>query len=315
MLAARTAAREGLTRPIPVTMRFDDAQAAEESEWQELVIGHLGIDDWERLDAPDLDFVGAVASTAMRRHGLLWPPNSHAHAPLFERAAGGSLLSGVEGDGVFGSWRFARIGDLISGRAKPQPRDALRLAYAALPQRTRSFITRRRRDPYPPPAFLRPRYARQWKQAMVGSTPLRFGDHLLAVEQARTSAILHASLQALASEAEVMLVNPFLGGAFIDSLRARGGSWGFGDRSSMMAALFGELLPPTSLSRPRKALFNEVFWRDASREFASQWDGRDVDEEIVDPEQLRAAWLAGDSRSATLLQAVWLADQQAVAAR
>jgi asparagine synthase (glutamine-hydrolysing) len=66
------------------------------------VVGHLGLSDWLRLEFTDeLDAVGPYAQRVMRRHGVLWPFNAHFHVPLFEAAAGGSLLTGVGGDQLF----------------------------------------------------------------------------------------------------------------------------------------------------------------------------------------------------------------------
>ena len=56
--AARVARREGLPLPVPITHRFPSASDTQETEWQEQVIRHLGLDDWVRIDAAgDLDCV------------------------------------------------------------------------------------------------------------------------------------------------------------------------------------------------------------------------------------------------------------------
>src|SRR3954451_5362253 len=112
VLAAATAIarREGLRLPVPVTHRFPSAALTQETEWQEQVIGHLGLSDWVRIDAADdLDCVGPVATEVLRRHGLLWPCNAYFHAPIFEAAAGGAVLTGVGGDEAFSpsSWTHA----------------------------------------------------------------------------------------------------------------------------------------------------------------------------------------------------------------
>src|SRR5687768_3761316 len=44
--ATRVARREGLPLPLPVTNRFPLAGHTDESHWQELVVRHLGLDDW-----------------------------------------------------------------------------------------------------------------------------------------------------------------------------------------------------------------------------------------------------------------------------
>src|SRR3954471_2913458 len=97
--AAAVARRESLPQPIPVTLRASEVPLADESDWQESVVGHLGLDDWIRLEIGDgLDAVGPYARGALERHGLLWPFNAHFHAPMLEQAAGGTLLTGIGGD-------------------------------------------------------------------------------------------------------------------------------------------------------------------------------------------------------------------------
>lgn len=106
-VAVRLARREGLALPVPVTMRFADAEDTHESDWQELVIRHLGLKEWVRLDLTDeLDLLGPISTDVLLRHGLLWPPNSFAHLVILREAPGGSLLTGLDGDGVFGNWRY-----------------------------------------------------------------------------------------------------------------------------------------------------------------------------------------------------------------
>ena len=76
-LATHLARREGLPLPIPVTHRFPTAGDTQETEWQEEVVGHLGLDEWVRIEAAgDLDCVGPIATRALRRHGVLWPCNA-----------------------------------------------------------------------------------------------------------------------------------------------------------------------------------------------------------------------------------------------
>jgi hypothetical protein len=101
-VATAVARREGLALPIPATNRFPTADGTLETEWQERVIAYLGIEDWIRRDLTDeLDCVGPVATRVLRRHGVLWPCNTHFHDPLFEAAAGGSVLTGIGGDEAF----------------------------------------------------------------------------------------------------------------------------------------------------------------------------------------------------------------------
>ena len=101
-IAARVARAEGLDLPIPITWRFPHAPRSHESEIQDEVVAALQLPDWVRLTGGDeLDLVGPVAQQTLRRHGVLYPFNTFLHAPLLERAAGGTLLTGVGGDELF----------------------------------------------------------------------------------------------------------------------------------------------------------------------------------------------------------------------
>jgi asparagine synthase (glutamine-hydrolysing) len=98
-VAVAVARREGLPLPVPVTHRFPSASETDEAAWQEQVIAQLGLEDWMRIElASELDAIGSVATAVIERHGLLWPCNTYFHEPIFEAAAGGSVLTGIGGD-------------------------------------------------------------------------------------------------------------------------------------------------------------------------------------------------------------------------
>src|SRR6266511_4657791 len=133
-VAVTVARKEGLPLPIPATNRFPDATATDESEWQERVVLHLGLDEWIRLDHRDeLDCVGPVAADVLTRHGLLWPFNAYFHVPLFRLAAGGSVLTGVGGDEQLSPSQWSRALDVVRGRQRPQLLDVFRIALALAP--------------------------------------------------------------------------------------------------------------------------------------------------------------------------------------
>jgi asparagine synthase (glutamine-hydrolysing) len=317
-VAARLARREGLPPPIPLTMRFPAAPASEESEWQERVVRAIGLSDWQRIEpAGDFDFVGPLAARCLLAHGVLWPPNAHAHAPLLECARGGSLLTGIDGDGVLGGWAWPRLASVIAGRVAPTPRDLLRLAKLVAPSSLRARVLRRRGVTASVGGWLRPAVRDAWRRAMVADEPLRWSAHIEMLARSRHFALARAGLEALAGDADTLAVHPFMDRQFLAALRSAGGAWGWGDRSETTAALFGQLLPGDTVKRGTKALFDEVFWREPSRQFAREWDGSGVDEDLVDPDALRAEWLAEtpDVRTALLLQTLWLDRQQRDPAR
>ena len=319
-VAARAARREGLALPVPVTQRFRDAPRTAESDWQELVVKHLALPDWERVDAgSEFGFVGSAATRCLRRHGLLWPPNCHFHAPLLERAGGGSLLTGLDGDTVLGGWPWVRVASVLSGRAKPEPRDLLRLGRAATPGPVRRLVDRWRGSRAPAAPWLRPSerdaYVSTWRDAL--NEPVRWNARVTALARKRYLAVAFWSLQTLADDTGTLLLHPFLDPGFLAALACAGGVRGWGDRTTTTAALFGEILPRETVTRTSKATFDEVSWSEPSRDFARNWNGAGVNEELVDPDALRAEWLNDTPHfgTATLLQSAWLHANKITATR
>lgn len=312
--AVDVARRRGLPDPVPVTLRFPGVASTEESRWQELVVSHLGVRDWERIAIGDeLDLLGPVARSALSTHGLLWPPNAHVHVPILDRARGGCLLTGWDGDGLLGGWRWARTQSVIHGRVRPEARDFLRVGLALAPPRAR------RRWMRPPVLgavpWLRPAARAEFAALMrtdAAREPLRW-DHRIAYYRRRRYLYLTVrSLELLAATRMVRVRHPLLAPAFLAALASEGGRWGYGDRTAIMGALFGDLLPLELVTRRGKAEFGRALWRAEARAFAASWDGSGVGLDLVDPEQLRAAWrLASPKFGAnTLLQQAWLATQE-----
>lgn len=309
-VAARVARREGLAAPIPATNRFPGVAHADESRWQELVVRHLGLADWLRLDHGDeLDAVGPVATRALCRHGLLWPFNAHFHAPLLEAAAGGSLLTGIGGDEAFGSPRWSRAARVLTGRARPRPRDAARVALLAAPRPLRrTVLARRLPAPFPwLTADARRELAHLWA-ADEAAQPLRPRPRLQRFLRLRALRLGLRSLDLLAADAGARIAHPLASGGFCAALAANSSPLGFPDRATAVRELFGELLPPQLLARRTKARFEGAFWRRYSREVAAAWDGEAADPALVDRAALRSLWAGPepDAHTYLLLQAAWL---------
>lgn len=312
--ATRSARRHGLPPPVPVTLRVRNAPRAEESDWQERVVRHLGLHEWERREVGDeLDRVGPLSASVLRRHGVLYPPNTFLQLPLLEAARGGSLLSGLGGDELFAGWRWRNHADALARRRRPTLRDPLRLAYAASPRRVRGWRETRRYR-LVGLAWLRPAAARAASRlaaAARAEQPRSWSHWVDWTARGRSLSASRWSLSLLASDADTLLVHPLLDPAFLAALARSGGRLGFGDRTAGMRAVFGDLLPDEVLSRPTKAEYGEAFWGRGTREFATRWGGGGVDLDLVDPDALRREWLKPRPHedSAMLFHAAWLADQ------
>jgi asparagine synthase (glutamine-hydrolysing) len=314
-LAADVARREGLAPPIPATHRFPGLAEADERSWQEMVVAHLGLSDWLRLEWTDeLDMLGPVATDVLRRHGVLVPFNAHFHAPLLERAAGGSLLTGVGGDELFEDVSRARLASVSFGGRRPRARELPLLAFAVAPAAVRVPVIARRRG-FEGFGWIRPHARRLLAREYArweARDPLRWdralrewwwpGRHL----QCNV-----AGKAALAAGHDVEIAHPLSDPAVLAAFAADGGAAGPGDRRRGLARLLGPLLPPALLERRTKASFDGAFWAGTAREFARGWDGGGVDPALVDAERLRAEWLKPrpDAHSFALLQAAWLSAQ------
>ena len=311
-LAAAVARREGLPLPIPATLRFPGAQDALETEWQEQVVTHLGLDDWIRLELThELDCVGPVATRCLKRHGVLWPANAHFHAPLFAEARGGSFLTGIGGDELLGASRWLHARRVLAGAAAPRPHDALALALALAPPRLRRLVTRRRIRSTPFP-WLRAQTAEELRRQLAddeAAEPFGWREGILFSARHRYLHVGTRSLALLAADEKVALTHPFLAPPFVAALAALPRAERFDSRRDAMDAIFGDLLPEPVRSRPTKASFDEAFWHEHSRELVRRWNGEGVDTRLVDPDRLRAEWEsdAPDPRTYTLLQSVKVA--------
>lgn len=314
-VAARVARRESLPLPIPATNRFASVGESDESDWQERVVDHLGLEDWARVEHDaELDCVGPIAAQTLLRHGLLWPFNAHFHVPLLRLASGGSMLTGIGGDEMLSVSSWTRVLDVLRARVRPEPRDLLRVGFVVAPESLRRRVLRSRLPlAYP---WLRPEARRDAAAAWAAQSamePLRWRAHVGWVRRLRYLHVGVASLRAVAADERVRIEHPFLDPSFasrLAHLRRRGR---FENRTSGMVSLFGGLLPDDVLSRSTKASFDAAFWNEPSRTFAASWQGEGVDTELVDVEALRAEWSsdAPDPRSFTLAQAAWLARQTA----
>ena len=101
----------------------------------------LGVEEWTRVEVGnELDCIGEIAQRVLLRHGVLWPANTHFHAPQFERAAGGTLVTGIGGDEVFSPSGWSRLRAVASGGAAPEARDLLRLGAALAPHALRRRV-------------------------------------------------------------------------------------------------------------------------------------------------------------------------------
>lgn len=313
--ATAVARREGLELPIPATNRFAGA-ASDEDDWQEQVIRHLALPDWIRLPmTTELDVVGPVAQAVLRRHGLLWPFNAHFHVPLFERASGGSLLTGVGGDELWGPQAWRRTQRLLSGRTRPRRHHVRSMALLLSPRPVRRVVAARRDDVSWP--WLHSHVSdelRRMRAAAFADMPVSWAAGVGWWWRSRARVVVARTLGLLAHDAGTRLVQPFHEPAVLGAAARHFGVSGPAGRTAAMRALFGDLLPDAVLARRSKASFDAAFVSDHSRAFVASWSGDGIDSALVDVDRLAAIWHSGepDVRTLSLLQAAWLAAREGV---
>lgn len=316
-VATHVARREGLPLPIPLTRVFPDAPASDESEWQERIVRHLGLDEWERIVIRDeLDLVGPIAQRHLRDHGVLWPPMIHADIPLLEHLAGGSLIDGEGGDEVLGIDAH-RIGPVNAIVRSPRTTNRARLAAAVTslaPGAMRARLVRRRAADWPI-TWLRPAALGQLVDHLAraeAERPLSYATSVATVPRRRTQAVMAHNRRMLAGMRNVEVSSPLTDGRFVASVAADGGRLGRGTRTDVLRALVPDLLPNAVLARRTKATFDEAYLGRHTTEFASTWSGQGLDADLVDAHELRRHWQS-DGRvglTAALLQSAWRFDDK-----
>jgi len=313
-VATHVARRDGLPDPIPITRRFPDVDATDETEWQELVIRRTGLDDWVRIDLHDeLDVLGPLARQHLVEHGVVWPPSIAGDRVLTQVVKGGALLDGEGGDEVLGveAHRIAPINRLVR-RPRPLRRWKIRQALgAAAPARLRVPRVRRRRL-RSGPAWLRPAAWAGFMDALdevEAAQPLSFAHSVRMVPRRRTQVLLAHNRRIQAKADDVAVISPLLDPRVVAALAADGGFLGRGDRTALLQLLGDGLLPDSIMSRTSKANFTVAYVGRPTREFARGWSGEGVDPDLVDPEALRSMWLSDHPPAPTsaLLQAAWIA--------
>jgi asparagine synthase (glutamine-hydrolysing) len=287
-------------------------EESREDEWQEEVVRHLGVEDWERLDLSDeLDLIGPVAAPSLLRHGLVWPPLAHTHGIEWARARGGSIIDGEGGDEVFGPGRL-RAMRALARMGRPSRQDLRRAAVGVAPRSVREALFRRQYRQALRLDWLRPLPRRELEQALacdLASEPFDWRHAVTRHPLLRGVHLAMGNLDTLAAEYDVSSLHPLLAPGVTAALARAGGPFGFADRTTAMRRLFAGVLPEAVLARRTKARFNGVVFNEHSREFVSRWAGGGVDTGLVDVEELLRVWREPQVNALTfaLLQGCWLA--------
>lgn len=310
-LAVEIARREGLALPVPVTRRFVGDTDADESQWQELVIRHLGLTAWVRLELHDeCDLLGPYATQLLRSHGPYWPPAAHAIIPILEVARGGTVVTGEGGDELFGLRRVTPLRHLAGGsRRRAAALRALPGSVGPRSSRVR-WLAQKLGEEAPERWLTQEAHDEVARQAINQelNEPLSWRASTRRLADRRSWVHGTATLGEIASGYGVSLRHPLLEPVFLNALASRGTLVGPVSRPEAMRALFAHLLPDDVFRRRSKATFNTALFTDRSRDFAGRWTGNGIDRRLVDAEGLRSTWRRSppDGRTFALLQSAWL---------
>ena len=314
-VATQVARREGLPDPVPATHDFAGTDRADERAYQEALIRHLQLREWQRFRAEgSCEVLGPPAQRGLLRHGMLWPATVHSAHAMIDLAAGcGSLVTGQGGDEVFGSHRLTGLNRLLL--AQGPPRRAVRMlagSVGPLPRR-RGRLSLSQGGPID---YLRPDIATEAATRFAHdrvAMPLRWDRAIGKRAASRAASAAATNFGRLCADADVTYHEPFLDHAFLAPLLSAGGWRGWSTRTEMMRKLFGDVVPEIICARSGKAEFSQVVVGEHTRGFLADWQGEGIDPEIVDVEAFRVAATAAKPPSTVLLliQAAWLATQQA----
>jgi asparagine synthase (glutamine-hydrolysing) len=291
-----------------VTTRFPAHEPADEREWQEQIVQHLGLRDWVKLDCgEEFHVLGPIARDIVRRHGVVFPPNAYLHTPLFDVAQTGVLLTGLGGDEIVGGVRWSRTAAVLAREKAPRFRDLRGVGYALTPITFRRVLSRRGLRGISP--WLRPQARREAVRRLAaywGGEPIPWADRLRWWLEAPYIQAAQNTLDVLAADHEARTQHPLLDARFVASIARLPFEQRWSTRSSGMRGLFADLLPDEALCRPGKASFAHIFAPGPRLELVQAWNGEGIDEDLVDPAELRRTWSGDpvDPSSIPLLQQV-----------
>jgi len=308
-LAVHLARGHGLGLPVAATNVFPTDTGSSESEWQEMVIRHIGAPDWERLEFSDeMDLIGPISQPALRRWGPCFPFNAHFGLPTFSLARHGCYLTGIGGDEIFQLSERNHLGALLSGQEPPRRRHLRTAALGLLPPGVRGHCYQRDMPDLP---WLKPGAGNEFKRRMAqdhARQPIWNAPDLLDdFWRSRGRLALTATLATYAASCDTELVHPFEDQRFLKAVAHARPRTGWLRREDAMQDLFGGLLPDPLIFRRSKARFSQPFFSASSRDFVATWSGQGVDHTLVDADRLMDTWRQPvvDARSYSLLQAAW----------
>ena len=308
-VATHVARREGLPEPVPITKVFPGVAEAEEGAWQDDVIRHLGLSDWQRLVIRDELDRRRTARCAATRSTTVWCGRrpSTVTCPMLDALRGGIAAR-------WRGWRRGARRRFTSHRAGDPPRSHRLVRFAgggsaaALGAVAPGPFARRhaqrawRRpadshgcDPHVPGGARAAMSRAQRRSSHCRSrracapVPAAGGRRRAARRNRR-----HPRQRAATSSSPVHCSMPT---SSMPSLATAACS-GEATARHVLRALVPDLLPDAVFARTTKAAFNGAYMGPHTRAFAERWTGAGVDAELVDADELRRICGSSDDRIA-----------------
>lgn len=308
-VAAHIARRRGAEPPVPITLRFPGHPETDETQWQEIVVRHLGLKEWVVIERADADLLDPAITALLRSRGLLYPSQIGSYLPIVHAAAGGALLTGEGGDESFGGWQLRPALHPVAWGPVAASRSVAIATLERGPSVARHWYRHRSR-PYP---WLTPAGQDAVDAALSRDEvePLGWTNYMRWAFARTAWQVAQRTLEAVGDTADCLIAHPLADPMLLSSLAHAWSRRGPADRTDVMQAVVGDLLPRQIVEREDKAILASVFIGAVSKAFIEQWDGSGVDPEWVDPVALRQVWArqypyAG---SFNLLHQAWLAAQ------
>ncbi|WP_299576122.1 asparagine synthase-related protein [uncultured Williamsia sp.] len=319
-IAVDVAREADLALPIPVSKIMPDLPSADESEWQELVLDHLGVTERIIMEvhAGDEEIFGPDGIEALQRIGVTYPAAASSVVRLARETSGGTLLTGSGGDelgNAANSQWAARA--LSTGTAPWRTRLAARLPVAASAARRVRTLAKKPTDYF----FVSPWLTRRADLALrrelatlEGGQSIRWDRRISGFARSKHLVLTTRSLSALAAPYGVDVLHPLWERRTLAALAASRPFQGYPTRSSILEELADGLLPIEVTRRTTKADFTATPWGPEAENFIAHWDGSGVDLRFVNPTILHAQWrlppVDRTISSIALLQSAWLNSQR-----
>ena len=302
--------------PIPLTFRFPLLPETDESDYQDVVLTHLGLDLGRReMITSEFDLLGPAAQRGLRELGVVWPAPAVATSDPYRELEPGLMLSGEGGDEVMGPRRIAGIFRARDAARKGQAKAVGgNLIQALGPEAARRRLMLRDGGLIPP-----------WIEENEAANYIRQSSRLFCREPLRPSQFgaaysarpnvwlaLH-QITAIAAWAGQTYAAPLMDMAFVEAVNDLTPTGDLRNRFRVMRRHFGDYLPTSVVNRIDKRYLQGVYFNDYAREFARHWDGQ-INDDLVDSESLRQHWRDALpsgvwGQSFLLLQLAWLQQQ------